>query len=181
MPHPYWLTDQSQRHVNPNRPIGEVEVLELTEGSVLDYGCGVGRLARFFSPQSYTGVDVNANRINRCHTTYPDHLFMVIKDHNDIVGLERDTIIADNVLLHVSDEELPEVIGAFSKVATRVVIAEHLGRHWRPEVLHQCPCYNRDLRDYEKLFANVGMGLSDHRLVMNPKYKAEMSVALWRK
>lgn len=41
-------------------------------GSVLDFGCGIGRISRFLAPQGLHGCDVNARVIEYCRAEFPD-------------------------------------------------------------------------------------------------------------
>jgi len=45
-------------------------------GSVLDFGCGSGALARFISPKSYVGVDRDPESIRIARQRFPEHCFI---------------------------------------------------------------------------------------------------------
>jgi SAM-dependent methyltransferase len=187
MPDPYWLEPASDRHVNPNAPVGTDEIVALCEGSVLDYGCGTGQMAEFMR---ITGCDINRQRIRIAKHRWPSMDFFSIRSHKD-VNPHFDTVLCNNVLLHVPDDEIVSLLEKLGSVTDRIVIAEHLGRGPRRKVRHYYPLgsttrrttrqWNRDLRDYQVLFGDINYLLIEHIEVMNPRYGREMSIMLWRK
>lgn len=175
---PFWLTPESARHVNPNPAIGEDEVVELASGAVLDYGCGVGRLARRFDPKGYLGVDVSPERIQAARAAHPDHTFEVISGIDWIGGVKVFcSIIFDNVLLHLDDDQAREALGLTTSNPSirRIVIAEHMD--WRFRRTNADPkCWNRSLDDYSEMLGEP----AETRSVPNPAYGgAPLTVAAW--
>jgi len=173
MPEKYWLSPLSAKNVNPNTPIGTKEVTGFAKGRVLDYGCGFGRLAPEFD--DYVGVDLTEHRLAECRRQHPDKTFMLTTDlQSDAVF---DTVILDNVLIHVPDDEIEDLLGDVTGFGERVIIAEHLGRHFRGRPLQ----WHRDLSEYEDIFECLGFTLMVTATVDNPNYRSagKMSVMLW--
>jgi SAM-dependent methyltransferase len=50
--------------------------LPFVSGRVLDYGCGIGRLATKAAYDAYTGVDVDADSLEKAKAAHPDLTFM---------------------------------------------------------------------------------------------------------
>ncbi len=83
---------------------------DLCRGRILELGCGEGRLAEFTAERGldYTGVEMNAKKVERARAWYPDHRFVEADMLEAPLGDERfDTVILAEVLEHV-----PEDVGA---------------------------------------------------------------------
>lgn len=154
----FWQTDGLRNITPPGVP--DPEGFELgsflraalapREGDVvLDYGCGRGRLARFFDPAQYLGVDVNRYAIEAARAANPAHRFETLLFGG--AGPASDIVFAYTVLLHVPDELIPDVVLALTS-APVVVVVEILGRHWRRSC-GDFPAFNRERMDYEAAFA----------------------------
>lgn len=151
-PTEYWSTGVGCEHLTPPRArtpehAGFAPLIkDWTAGrSVVDFGCGRGRLAHIFEPALYTGVDICPAAIDEAREQHPDHRF-------EVAGRElpaSDILFANSVLMHLPDDLLPETIRSFR--SARVIVAEILGRHWRRPGLP--PVFNRDLVEYEAAFA----------------------------
>jgi len=116
------------------------------ESSVLEFGCGPGRLAGCFDPDRYVGVDVSEHAIAAARRANPSHRFAVIGEVDPLPP--ADVTLAHTVLLHVPDEALPGVVARFE--SETVIVSEILGRHWRRQ--GNPPVFNRDLSDYGAAF-----------------------------
>jgi 2-polyprenyl-3-methyl-5-hydroxy-6-metoxy-1,4-benzoquinol methylase len=68
-------------------------------GRVLDFGCGVGEIARFVPPEDYVGVDRDADSLAIARRRFPKHRFGLTLDD----GARFDTIAALAVLEHLAD------------------------------------------------------------------------------
>lgn len=176
---PYWLSDESRGSVNPNPPIGMAQVWKACEGSVLDYGCGYGRHAEASEPDEYLGVDVNSERIATARAGFPAHDFAVIGcawDIYNLVPAQWDTALADNVLLHVPDEEIGGVMAVFATCCKRVVIAEHLGKDHRGN-RHQ---WHREWTTYDRMLSAFGLRTVSNVEVENPRHEhCRLHVMCW--
>ena len=68
-------------------------------GRVLDYGCGVGRLAAYVPPANYVGLDPDPESLDQARHTFPRHRFVT-----DFSAREKfDTIVALAVIEHLPD------------------------------------------------------------------------------
>ena len=82
--------------------------------SILDLGCGDGRLCRHIPKTStYTGVDYSLNRVEVAKKLHPSHKFIVEDLHTfvDTTDISPDVIVCIEVLEHLeAPEKLLDVI-----------------------------------------------------------------------
>lgn len=114
---------------------------------VVEFGCGIGRLAGCFDVDRYVGVDISPAAIERAKRAHPSHYFEVVGVDDELPTSH--VTLAHTVLLHVPDNALSAVVGRFE--SPRVIVSEILGRHWRRP--GDPPVFNRDESDYEFAFA----------------------------
>lgn len=119
---------------------------ELAVGSVLEIGCGTGRLCRAFDPGQYVGVDINEDALDIARSRNAGYTF------EQYAGQSADTALLYTVLLHVSDEDLPALIEDIH--ADRVIVAEVMGRKWRRP--GNPPVFNREAKEYINAFEAAG-------------------------
>lgn len=127
---------------------------EIGYKSVLDYGCGFGRLCESFDPQKYLGVDLNVQAIEEAKKRYSGYRFEPLGSH----PVSTDICLSYSVFLHMTDSEINQ---ALKKMWCKwVIVAEILGREWRRDGLP--PVYNRDLSDYVHLFRSHDLVMHKH-------------------
>lgn len=114
--------------------------------NIVDFGCGYGRLAEYFSIDNYLGIDISDKSLNGARIKFPDHKF----EKRNIGDLVPDigTVIAYTVLLHVPDDLIHNEINAI-KHCKRVIIAEMCGKKWRNG--DGIYVFNREIEDYKKM------------------------------
>lgn len=83
-----WLREQRIKIVRP-----------YVRGKVLDYGCGVGKIAEICSPDTYLGVDIDDASLKIAGEKYPGFRFEKKSPQNE----EFDTILLLAVIEHISD------------------------------------------------------------------------------
>lgn len=148
----FWRAQNGVRHITPRglpcpegRWLGE-HLKEMGRGRrVLEFGCGPGRLSGLFSPLLYLGVDINERSLAEAKARNPAHVFQLATDEP---LPSADLILCHTVLLHISDEDLNDVIGRMN--APVVVVNEMLGRSWRHD--GEPPVFNRELGEYVAAF-----------------------------
>mgnify|MGYP001089471595 CR=1 FL=1 len=116
---------------------------ELARGSVIEIGCGYGRLCTAFDPEDYIGTDINPAAVAKAMEIHPEHRFEMFN------GQSADTALLYTVALHISDDDLPGFIAGIN--ADRVIVAEIMGREWRRP--GNPPVFNRDPEGYIEAFA----------------------------
>jgi hypothetical protein len=124
-------------------------------GSVLEFGCGDGRLAPAFDAARYRGVDVSSHAVRVAQMTVATHRFYTMMP--DAILPTVTTTFAHTVLLHVSDEDLPYVVDRLVASAPHVIVSEVMGRRWRRR--GNPPVYNRESTEYVTAFTDAGMTL----------------------
>lgn len=156
----FWK-DQGSKHIQPSgTPTlheGWDATLFLRElftqeeyGTVIDIGCGYGRLCTSFSPKQYLGLDFNQESINKAREENSGYKF-------DILNLEEHypystTKILFYVLLHQCDGDIEYIVESLCKTSERIIVAEICGREWRRE--GNPPVFNRNVEEYINLFAD---------------------------
>ncbi len=156
--------DDELRNIQPpgDNPAGFDEVGFLAEvyrfceaGTVLDLGCGWGRLAGAFPADRYLGVDVNPDAVSRARSLAPDRRFELVAFEDPLP--ERDLCFASSVLLHVDDHNVIDLADRMTRSFRKLLIVEIMVRRIRAQNGHQVPAYCRDRVDYEQLFESFEM------------------------
>lgn len=153
--------------------------------TVLDLGCGRGRLAPSFHPDLYTGLDPSEDCVKRARSDYPHYTFHVLDDE---YPLERATsqvnvTLLYTVCLHVQDHE----IGAFCArlKSDTVILAEILGRENRFQYENDdCvePICSREKEDYMLIMEGAGYVLASETLMPYKRYEdKQISFLIFKK
>jgi len=147
--------------------------------TIVDFGCGYGRLCEAFPPEKYVGIDISDRAIEEGGRRNPDYLFASYgKPLADIY-------LAYTVFLHLSDEQLMEELETIQ--TTYFIIAEILGSEWSDYGRGKPPAYNRDdysimeefgyvlVREIRKPYKRyVGRDMAKNK-------NTDISFLLWRK
>ena len=105
--------------------------------SVLDYGCGVGRLSELFNPELYTGIDISPEMLKIARKTHPEYTFL---DLGEIP--ETDIFFTANVLQHNGDS----FVQGLQIPAKELYLYELIGTGEDKQYL-----FHRTVKDYERL------------------------------
>lgn len=143
----YWINNSELKHLTPpGDRFPETNLFETLQsvcvGKVFEFGCGDGRLAPAFDPESYYGMDINPAAIKKARIDNPKYSF-------GLSPATGDTFLAYTVLMHVPDEKIWEVVSLASE-SYRIVVGEILGRKWRRP--GNPPVFNRERQEYEEIF-----------------------------
>jgi SAM-dependent methyltransferase len=166
----FWVANDLQDIIPPGtkQPAGwdEIAFLRRVAGllhydTVVEFGCGYGRLCEAFAPAAYVGTDINPKAVALAGTRHPEYTFQVTGF--DRAPLPRaDLCLAYTVLLHVADDYIGETAERLSRAADKILIAEILGRRWRkgkPRV----PVFNRERDEYLALFPEYDLEIEVRR------------------
>ena len=161
----FWQKDSMKNIVPPGTTepegwdvkkfLSELEVFREAE-SVVEIGCGFGRLSAAFSPDKYLGIDINPEAVSTAKNKNMHHQYKVINYDDSYPKAEVG--FAYTVLLHVSDELIDNVTSRIAKSYDKFIVAEILGRKWRSPG-QRVPVFNRDQDEYIKVFSKHGMTL----------------------
>ncbi len=149
----FWRSEQGLEHITPRGkqwPEGDGFprfIRRIAGENVLEFGCGIGRLAECFDPAQYVGVDVSAHAVSLARKRLPQHLFFVVGDSEKLPTTT--TTLAHTVLLHIPDGHLGATVARFT--SPRVLVSEILGRSWRRT--GEPPVFNREAEEYASAFA----------------------------
>jgi len=112
-------------------------VAPLSAGSVLDYGCGYGRLCEAFSTEEYHGYDTNPQAIYEAERRHPAYSF----GDQPVVS---DLVLFYTVLLHIEDVSFVESLDCDYVLIAEIMDSSRAngGKCWPPT-------YNRDWYEFE--------------------------------
>jgi len=136
-------------------------------GKIIDVGCGYGRLAKAFNPLNYLGIDFSKEAIAKAKELNPDHMFSVLENSTEYPV--SNTKLLYTVLLHQTDEDIDDIVKSLCKTTDMIIVAEICGRSWRRT--GNPPVFNREVGDYEKLFAKHGNRVLEHYTEPYKAYK----------
>lgn len=91
----------------------------LPSGRVLDVGCGVGELARWFEPGAYLGVDRDEESLAEARRRHPRHRFLPLAEWNAVSAVSIEPTIEPAI------EPAVETSARFDRIAALALI-EHL-------------------------------------------------------
>ncbi len=122
--------------------------------SLIDFGCGYGRLCESFAKEKYLGLDVNESALSLARNKYTDYRFELTKGEPRYA----DIYLAHTVFLHLKDAEIHAVLRQMR--CKFLILSEILGKEWQREGLP--PVYNRDLKDYLQILRSHDLILEKH-------------------
>lgn len=132
--------------------------------TVLEFGCGTGRLAMCLEPERYVGVDVSPAALEIARQTCPTHRFELI----EAAELpDANVTLCHTVLLHVPDADLSATAARFA--SPRVIVSEVMGRQWRRD--GDPPVFNRAPDEYAETFEAAGYRLAGILTRPYPHYR----------
>ena len=115
-----------------------------SEMSVVEIGCGYGRLCSAFSPDKYHGVDINPAAIAYGQDRFPGYQLSLAEPWAPLP--KADAAIAYCTAFHVPDGELARFLKLLTDSSDTVLIAELMDRRWRRE--GNPPIFNREPEEY---------------------------------
>lgn len=171
-PYEYWRDGHGLTNIvpaNTNQPESDEFFEKLTrllfKQKLTEFGCGVGRLAPYFDPALYIGVDICAKAVSIARRNHPDYSFLLFDDVWAVSSPHA--VLAHTVMLHIPDDGLKKTCHRFK--APMVVISEILGRNWRRE--GNPPVFNREIGDYESAMKLAGYRLHRVQWAPYPHYR----------
>lgn len=124
--------------------------------SFIEYGCGTGRLTRFFRPEKYLGYDFNPE----CLKVFPKQYESRICDLNDPLPY-YEVVFTNDVLLHVNDQDLPLIAEHMtSGEAQFIIIREIMDPKYRIPHRAFSPTWSREFKDYVEVFEQLDYALA---------------------
>jgi ubiquinone/menaquinone biosynthesis C-methylase UbiE len=109
---------------------------------VLDAGCGYGRMAAYFSPESYTGVDMSPHFLTLAKERFPNHTFESARLENlpfEDQNFEWTFLISirDMIVREVGAEIWEKMLEELKRVARNILILEYTdGNDHNPDYFH---------------------------------------------
>lgn len=131
-----WWSQNALKEIRPNRNGAEFPegkevfdqlVASVGEGSVLEIGCGRGRLAPLFNRSLYTGVDLCKSAIETARARNPGYRFI----HTDSFWACPNEFVTDieavflcSVAIHLPERILSDLLRRLRPLARRLCISE---------------------------------------------------------
>jgi len=84
--------------------------------SILDIGCGIGELSKYFESEKYQGFDFSTSAVSKANKNYDDKIFYTGSVYNKNNYLYADWYVMLEVLEHVDDLKLLENIDSGQKL-----------------------------------------------------------------
>ena len=149
--------------------------------SVVEVGCGNGRIAQAFTQHQYIGLDINPTVIKDAKETFPDYKFLIYSPFDSIPV--ADWVIAHTVLLHVSDDDIEKFMDVLTLDASNVIISEIMLRTFRGDDNENAipPVFNRDINEYHKMMQNRDFMLVDMEIFYFERYNTNINYLVFTK
>ena len=87
--------------------------------TVLDYGCGTGRLAEFFTPDRYVGFDSEKTMLDVARREYPSYRFVSALENE-----RADVVVCNSVVQYQDGEHWTAVVADVVRRADRAALIE---------------------------------------------------------
>ena len=119
-------------------------------GRVLDFGCGVGELARQVGPERYLGVDLDRDSIEAARLLHPGHTFQTLQEFESVSSLNEFDVISALALI----EHLPVPGAWLASMARRlkprgalVITTPHPSMRWVHDTGARLGIFSREAAD----------------------------------
>jgi SAM-dependent methyltransferase len=154
----FWHNDGLRNIIPPSNemPAGYDEVAflkrirpALEADTVVEIGCGYGRMASAFPASRYRGLDVNPAAIEKARKHLAEYRFDVIDFDGPYPS--ADLYLAYTVFLHIDDKHIVTIARNLSSACRKLLIAEILDPNFR-KAPSAVPNFVRSRADYETIF-----------------------------
>ena len=177
----FWIEDKLQNIAREKSEVqGDWKIIpylsdlqvELRCKTVLDFGCGWGRLAPAFNTATYLGVDLNPHAIKDAQRRYPKFKNRFFEINMGSAYPHAEMYLAFTVFLHMDDDALHGVVSRMHFSCKKyLVVIETLGREWRNET-GLLPRFNRNFEDYVELIEDYGFYFYKQDVKHKPHYES---------
>jgi 2-polyprenyl-3-methyl-5-hydroxy-6-metoxy-1,4-benzoquinol methylase len=122
--------------------------------SVLDVGCGRGRLASVLAKvlphAQYTGIDVGMEQAMATLNVRPDGETHAVALQDFYPGATYDLVLASEVLLHIPPDEIEHAVDRLFKLSAKWIVTID----WTEPIPGVEPAYWNWIHDYSSLFGD---------------------------
>jgi len=152
---------------------------KLDYSSIVELGCGYGRLCKAFDTDKYIGVDISDYAIDEARLRNPDYKFRRYSHPKAMIYL------AYTVFLHLTDEQVLNELSLIN--CDYLLLCEILGSEWANLGKGVVPTYNRDLKHYNEMMLKENFKLLEkidrpyHRYIKKfPNRNTDISFLLYK-
>ena len=125
---------------------------ELNYESIVELGCGYGRLSTAFDKDKYIGTDISDRACDKARVKNPTYTYQ------EYSHPKADIYLAYTVFLHLTDEQVHNELKQIN--SKYFIISEILGNEWANNGKGGVPTYNRELEQYNSIMKEHGYELS---------------------
>lgn len=129
--------------------------------SVLDFGCGLGFMCRYFGINKYVGVDVVPELIRENRKRYWNYIFIHIPERMELKQ-NYDLIFCRGVLQHFDNELLQYYLREFKEHCNNLIIFSPRGsvdQELRPENTEAAACLRQKPNMIHSKIVKAGFGI----------------------
>jgi SAM-dependent methyltransferase len=147
--------------------------------SIIEIGCGNGRIAQGFASTQYKGYDVNPTVIAEAKKSFPDFSFNLYTPFDTIPS--SDWVIVHTVLLHIADEDINKFLDVITLNSKNIIISEIMSREFRGDEDSVPPVFNRDTDEYIKMMLDKNFSLMEENSFYFDRYETDMNYLVFSK
>lgn len=132
----------------------------LPQDRVLDFGCGTGELSVFFSPEQYTGIDIDSHNIAYAKKHYRGNFLVADGTKLPFTDKSFTKILIVGVFHHLNDAQSIEAIREIKRVLAPegivLCMEDTMSRSWITELMHKIDQgdYIKSFDSWHKMFQN---------------------------
>ncbi len=163
----FWINDDLQNIIplnwgkypegfNPGEVISKEILKDIPYNTIVDFGCGYGRLSENFNPKKYIGIDLNSKALEKAKENNPEYNYLEINIDSEYP--KCDIVFAYTVFLHNDDKTLKSILCRLKNTNCKyIMIADIMSKNWPENIIP--PTYHRSVEEYNTLMSDIGFSL----------------------
>ena len=105
---------------NPGEVINKEVLKDISYNTIMDFGCGYGRLSENFNPEKYIGIDLNPKAIEKAKENNPMYNYYEVNIDSEYP--KCDVVFAHTVFLHNDDQTLTSILKRLNESNCQYII-----------------------------------------------------------
>lgn len=141
---------------NPGEVINKEILKDISYNTIVDFGCGYGRLSENFSPKKYIGIDLNPKAIEKAKENNPEYKYYEVDINSEYP--KCDVIFAHTVFLHNDDQTLINILKRLNESkCEHIIVSDVISKDWHNGFIP--PTYFRSIEDYNEIMKQINFEL----------------------